>query len=319
VTCVPSGVKPRRYSRRGMRAAGLLGLGLALLVTSAARGAVLVYQDRHTNDILAAYATGSQARVIAHGHEPFVSPDGRRVAFFKRATRQSNDDLYVVSTKGGRPRLVARGAWTQTDPRSQMWSPDSRHLVVGDVTGYAAFLVDVVRRTRRVVPLDSFGGVSFSPSGKQFAIVDDHGRGADIYVLRSDGSHSRHLAAEAGWPVWGRPGIAFATGAGVVLKPGPGKRGRRLASARPIAWSVDGSVLLGATRCDSVDSCRALLIDPTTGATRELPFTFTPLDGLSRDGSLVLGEMDGNVVSARADGTNLRVLAREATAATWTR
>jgi hypothetical protein len=302
------------------RYAALLALVVAVLVAPDASGAVLVYQDPHTNNIFAAYATGSHARVIAHGREPFVSPDGRRVAFFKRASRQADDDLYVVSTKGGRPRLVVRGAWTQTSPRSQMWSPDSRHLVVGDVTGYDAFLVDVVRRTRRLVPLDDFGGVSFSPSGKQLAIVDAQSRTSDIYVLRSDGSHTRHLAAEAGWPVWGRPGIAFSTGAGVVLKPGPGKRGRVLSrSARAIAWSADGGVLLGATRCDSPDSCRAVLIDPTTGATRELPFTFTPLDGLSGDGSLVLGEMDGNVVSVRADGTKLRVLAHEATAATWTR
>lgn len=298
------------------RYAALLALVVAVLVAPDASGAVLVYQDPHTNDIYAAYATGSHARVIAHGREPFVSPDGRRVAFFKRARGQSLDNLYVVSTKGGRARLVVRDAWTQTDP--QMWSPDSRHLVVGST--YAAFLVDVVRRTHREVPLESFGGVSFSPSGKQFALVDANLRDPDIYVFRSDGSHPRLLAAEAGWPVWGRPGIAFSTGAGLVLKPGPGKRGRVLSrSARAIAWSADGGVLLGATRCDSPDSCRAVLIDPTTGATRELPFTFTPLDGLSGDGSLVLGEMDGNVVSVRADGTKLRVLAHEATAATWTR
>jgi hypothetical protein len=304
-----------------VRCAILLCLLVTLLPALDARAAVLVYQRRGSRDIVAAYATGSHARVIARGEAPVVSPDGRRVVFIK--SRRSSLDLYVVSTKGGRARLLARDAVLLSEPPSDVWSPDNRHVVAGDLTGYGGFVLDVIRRTRRTVSLESdFGGGSFSPSGKQFAMVDAQPRRADVYLFASDGSHQRHLAV-GNFPVWGRRGIAFTAANAVVLKAAPRKHARTLLrpappdSALPIAWSADGNALLAA-QGQSFDSLSAVVIDPRTGATQSPPGTFSSVDGLSRDGSSILAETGGNVVTVRSDGEQ-RVVARAATTASWTR
>lgn len=303
-----------------MNRAILFCLLVTLLSSAQARGAVLVYQRTASHDIVAAYATGSHARVIARGLYPVVSPNGRLVVFIKR--RGASDDLYMVSVKGGRARMLAHDVFLLSDPGGDVWSPDNRHVVVGDPSG-GGFVIDVIHRTLRTISLASdFGGGSFSPSGKQLAVDDARPRAADVYVFDSDGSHPRHLAP-GNFPSWGRPGIAFTAGNSVFLKPAPRKHDRTLLRppsnefAFPVAWSADGNALLAA-QGQSFDSVSAVLVDMRTGATRSPPSTFTSLDGLSRDGSVVLGEMGGNVVTVRSDG-ELHVVARTATAASWTR
>jgi WD40-like Beta Propeller Repeat len=296
-----------------MRRALLLWLLLTLLFAADAHGAVLVYQRAGSNEIFASYANGSNPRLIAHGRNPTVSPNGRRAVFVRR--RPLSDDLYVVSTKGGRPRLVARNVFVLEDPRSEIWAPDSRRVVVGDPGGYDAFVIDVLRRTRRVIGVDGdFGGVSFSPSGKRIALVNAHPRDSDTYVVGLDGSHERFFAP-TDHPVWGRPGISFFTGRSVVVKAGPGKPPRTLLDepAVPIAWSADGHRLLVQSTAST-----ASLVDVPSGGKHQVASSFTALDGISRDGSLVLGESGGDVVAARVEGKP-RVLASDATLASWTR
>jgi hypothetical protein len=131
------------------------------------------------------------------------------------------------------------------------------------------------------------------------------------------------VLAAGNFPVWGRPGIAFTAGKAVVLKAAPHKCARTLLRpappdfALPIAWTVDGSALLTA-KGPSFDSLSPVVIDLRTGATQSRPGSFSSIDDLSSDGSLVLAETGGDVITVRSDGQQ-RVVAHAATSASWTR
>ncbi|MGH2570121.1 MAG: TolB family protein, partial [bacterium] len=60
---------------------------------------------------------------------PALSPDGATVAFcIKRVRKDENryeSHLWIVKTKGGRPKQLTRGLVLDASP---VWSPDGRHL-----------------------------------------------------------------------------------------------------------------------------------------------------------------------------------------------
>jgi hypothetical protein len=64
-------------------------------------------------------ADGCGERRLGTGLEPAWSPGGRRIAF------TDGDNVYLVSTRGGRSRPVTSAAGAQTAPA---WSPDGRRL-----------------------------------------------------------------------------------------------------------------------------------------------------------------------------------------------
>lgn len=63
---------------------------------------------------------------------------------------------------------------------------------------------------------------------------------------------------------------------------------------------------------------QALLIDRRTRHTVFLAQRFSAIEALSRNGRVVLGEIGGDVVAARLDGTT-QVLATHATTPSWTK
>ena len=65
---------------------------------------------------------GSGRRRLGRGDSPRFSPDGKWIAY------STDRDVYVVSAKGGDPRLVVR------DGFSPIWSPDGRYLAFGRYT-----------------------------------------------------------------------------------------------------------------------------------------------------------------------------------------
>ena len=82
----------------------------------------------HT-DIYVMNADGSGIRKLTHNAlgnaEPAWSPDGRKIAFGSRSTRNGNRDIYVMNADGsGRRNLTRNAAW---DSRPS-WSPDGRKI-----------------------------------------------------------------------------------------------------------------------------------------------------------------------------------------------
>jgi Tol biopolymer transport system component len=79
-------------------------------------------------EIWVARVDGSGKRRLAEGRSPAISPDGRWVVFEGGLEAVFEPrfyrDLLLVSTAGGRPRLLAQVAMRP------VWSPDSKRIVV---------------------------------------------------------------------------------------------------------------------------------------------------------------------------------------------
>jgi hypothetical protein len=313
-----------------MRRAVLLSV-FFLLALAGNASAVLVYQQPVTQAIVAARDDGSGAKVIAHGSYPAVSLDGRRVAFLASSnTVGSTGPARLVATSGGPSRQLLRNSFAVTS-RAAVWSPDDRHLLVGSTSG--AWLIDVVHHRRRLIPIeDGYGGAMFSEDGLR-VLVDDLVPHGEEYVAESRlGTRTVKKLPGRGLPVWGKGGLAYAesdethgdrgTFRRIVLRKKLEGRARVLLRTGPqllypVAWSAGGTRLLVAEGQFDGSSLRAALIDPNTGGVQTLPIAFSAIEGLSRDGTRVLGEMGGNVVSVGVAG-DVRVLAQGATSPSWT-
>jgi hypothetical protein len=150
------------------------------------------------------------ARRAGVGH---VSPDGRLVAFERRRGRA----VYAIGTDGRREHEVARGVDLLA------WTPDGKRLLALRRRALVTIAVDSGHETildRRVLDRRSrFTEWSFSPDGQELVYGKLTGHplgefcfdGADLYVVRLDGTHRRRLSADgrSSFPVWGRGGIAF--------------------------------------------------------------------------------------------------------------
>lgn len=277
--------------------------------------------------IFAARNDGSGAHLIAHGRAPVVSPDGLQVAYF--VNTHSDERLWIVPVRGGRARRVIADPVFPLGPGGDLtWSPDSRRLVVADAAVPGAFIVDVRRGSRQFIPLDfQDGGASFS-SDSSTAVIDNSAlRTSSLVTVRIGERRARLLTSDGESPVWGRAGIAFVrrptidTGR-VLLEARPGAPTRVVLDRRahvlfPVAWADGGRRLLVAS-ASYPEKFRAEVVAPATRTVRTLSATFSAVDGLSRDGRVVLGEAGGDVIAV-SPNNDVETLATGATAATWTR
>jgi WD40-like Beta Propeller Repeat len=288
---------------------------LVLLLSAAPAAARLVYQRPHSHAIVAAHNDGSDPRVIAHGIAPVISPDGKRVAFFRPSV---GDELRLVSIHGGKSRLLSHDALVM-DPSPVFWSPDSSRLLMDSGRG-DAFLFDVRNHTQHRYWIDSLGGAAFSPDGSELLLA--YG-GGDRYLptlhLFRIGKHGRHDLRTGGWPVWSALGVAyFQDPDRIRFAKRPEVRPHDVAhSGRiPVAVSANGRrILLGGSN-QGPGGYQALLVDPITEKSHTLAPLFTSVNCLSRDGRHVLGVVDGNVVSVNRRGT-VRVLVPQAAQPSW--
>jgi TolB protein len=142
-------------------------------------------------------ADGSGQRMLARGHAPVWSPDGRAIAF--RSDRDGNGEVYVVNTDGTDLRRLTR------DPASDggaFWSPDGRKLFFvrfrhgnSDI-----YVVNVDGSGRRNLTPDARparrardGSPVLSPDGGRIAFVSERDGNRQIYVMNADGSGQRRL------------------------------------------------------------------------------------------------------------------------------
>jgi hypothetical protein len=142
-----------------------------------------------------------------------VSPDGRLVAFERRRGRT----VYAIGTDGRGEHEVARGVDLLA------WTPDGKRLLALRRRALVTIALDdgheTVLEPRALDRRTRLTEWSFSPNGRELVYGKLTGRplgefcfdGADLYVVRLDGTHRRQLFGDgrSSFPVWGRGGIAF--------------------------------------------------------------------------------------------------------------
>jgi hypothetical protein len=269
--------------------------------------------DERRAPIVAARNDGSDVRVIAHGYSPRVSPNGRRVAYFK--PRGSPGDLYTIGNRGRHRQLLVRGA---SDKAPVAWSPTERYLIVSSFGKPGAYIVD--RREDRAKHISvgggDLGGASFAPGGKEFVMCGLFVTAAEL-IVRDVVTGARKHVGTGCIPAWSQHGVAFERSRRLVLLKHFDEDAETLLNrdARPVAWSADGTRLL-ALETSSV-AVQPVFIDLGPRRIRRVDDSLVPKD-LSRDGKEILGEAGGDVVVRAPDGT-LKALATGATTPSWTK
>ena len=248
-------------------------------------GSAIAYETRRGGDALGLVpaAGGNEVRAVAGTTVGLtaISPDWRRVAFFRYALEGSG--LYIAAIDGtGERRLVASAYGTRA-----AWSPDSRRL------GFRAAdeslsVIDLDSGTiTRVAPGGS--SMAWSPNGNSIAFVGGAIGDPDLHIADPEGKGVRLLVGGAGYqlePKWSPDGtrIAFLTsdasgqsprfgvirpdGTGLVTYPGP-----HVTNPDAFAWLPTSDAIVFARNYSE----GLYLLDLTNGTTTRLTdFGATP-------------------------------------------
>jgi Tol biopolymer transport system component len=205
------------------------------LVLATGRGLDVLTSERPRPHVLLRHRRGSNFT----DNRPKLSPDGRRVSFF-RSARPPFDGLWVLDLRGGTPRHLARGF---IDDFS--WSRDGTTIAfsrnLGE-PGAGIFAVDSHGgRVRRLFP--SGGFPRWSPDGRRLLCMC--GRGLPIWVFDSDGGRRRRVT-------------------------------RQLGAMTRASWSPDGRRIAYGRGCFNVAAgedtwCKLTILDPDTRSKRAVP------------------------------------------------
>ena len=142
-------------------------------------------------------ADGSGQRMLARGHAPAWSRDGRKIAF--RSDRDGNGEIYVMNADGsGLTRLTRNPA----SDGGAFWSHDGRRIffvrskhgnsdiyVINADASEERSLTPDARPARRAYD----GTPVLSPDGRRIAFVSELDGNGQIYVMNADGSGKRRL------------------------------------------------------------------------------------------------------------------------------
>jgi hypothetical protein len=330
----------------------LVGLSLGLLVVliagwaSASAEARVVFarpadvpwsSPKHAGIFVSA-DDGSGPRRVARGNVPMLSPDGRRIAFF-RTLRSGRTDLWVVDVRSRRARRLLRGVisggGTYTH-RPVAWTLDGKSIVAHVSRSFEPSTAIVDAKTGRHRTIPGYPFASPSPGGARLAVTFTRGPFANStgYVGVTDGrGRNRVRVTRGGRPLWGRPGLVAVTpGERILLyaRPHVSRRFTVLADfsgtgdvATGVAWSREGSTLLAGRITPPTAEApevvfRSVVINAALGETFTFPTPLTTAYALSRDESAVLGQRGDDVVVEHRDGT-VDVIASNADSAGWNR
>jgi TolB protein len=173
------------------------------------------------DDVWTADADGSHVRRVtdarAQEFDPTWSPDGSRIAYRHQTDGGDTAEIYVVDADGSHPVPLTRNDVADWGPD---WSPDGRRIVWNSAvgTGGFGFLGTTTRPDgsgRTVLSHHDVEYPAWSPGGRQIAFMAQEpgasGNDPDynIFVMNSDGSHTRRLTTtpgEDGWPAWSPDG-----------------------------------------------------------------------------------------------------------------
>lgn len=140
---------------------------------------------------------------LADDSHPVWSPDGRHIAFLRRAA--FGGGVYLVPALGG-PEVKLGEAAPKNDCRSLDWSPDGKLLAATDRNSpqepFSIYLISKESGGKSKLttpPAQSLGdgGLAFSPEGKTLAFIRTIGIGIDdIYLTPVGGGEPRRLTAD---------------------------------------------------------------------------------------------------------------------------
>lgn len=224
---------------------------------------------------------------------PTWSPDGTKIAFVRASEDACGGDVYVVGSRGGKPRRVTSVADPETGRGAlePAWSPDGRRIafsVSGFLIGTACSEEELatvaadgtgLRTIASGIGTDTESCHSWSPDGRWIAFAEAGAPHETLVVAETAGRRLRRLARATLWggcPVWSPNGrsIAFVRGANsdalsgevyvVTLGGGEHRLTRTRGSASSPTWAPDGTKLAfvtaaeqGAQSSNSIRTVRA--------------------------------------------------------------
>jgi Tol biopolymer transport system component len=156
--------------------------------------------------------------LLARGRDPSWSPDGRHVAMIEESGRDrdcANSIGVFDSESGARVRTLFAGRSENPDfcywPTAVDWSPDGKRLLYNRAYAKSGrggiFVMKPSGRGSRLIRRRA-GTAIWSPDGRFIAFLRKPERavepayGADLYVMRSDGTHVRRIARNARQIAW---------------------------------------------------------------------------------------------------------------------
>jgi hypothetical protein len=309
---------------------------LAGAVPAAPSHAALVYQASGRR-VIAAQDDGSEARVLAHGVRPTVSPNGRWVTYVSSDQRR----VMLMPFAGGQRRVIASGRHNYNvadGVASTSWSHDSK-LVATTEVGWRLVVRDVttgVSRTRKVFDnAANLGAPSFSPSGRRVAysqFLDVSGyigwvttRGPRRSATLTFGRGGPRMGTN---PVWGPRGIALwefdgdrydvgSLSSFVFVSDSTGRHGDRLPGSSdclPLAWV--GPDVLFAARIDSSNREQPVYLAINRQPVAALPDSYSRIAALAADHQSFIA-LDGDAIVRVNLTTGARQLLGHGTNPSW--
>lgn len=290
---------------------------------SASSGAIayLTGTAKSLPSVWVADAGGTNARDLAQGDAPVLSPNGATVAASDLG--ESGPALTLYPAAGGAPAPYFN--ILHVNASALAWSADSRYLAVSltgnnapSLAGYGLAIIDTETGTEKTVASGPIYGASFAPGTSDTLVYARASSlsataSSNIYTVAADGTQSKQITTDgrSADPVWGARGIAFdqerlRKGYGPsdqIWLMGPGGKGRKqithihvglLADGLvPLAFSADGTRL--AAEYDGEDTSIGYSVSILTGHATELTVSGKPVSdwGISRDGRSVLITVGG--------------------------
>jgi Tol biopolymer transport system component len=243
------------------------------------------------------------------------SPDGRRLAFVRRA---ADTTLSLVQADGRHETELMDCSAPQPCDGSLAWSPDGSTVVVA--RGGSLYAVHLKGHTvHRLTQSAHDREPAWSPDGSRIAFT----RGF-LYTLSPKGAGVRKVSGTFGAysPSWSPDGasIVFARAAGVYTVRADGSRLTRIATvpnwADNVAWSPDGTrILYGSTPGSSGAFSGEVWVMRPDGTQRhrvyrqECCVDYSPTAVWSPDGAQVAISAAGGFSVVNADGSGLHLLA----------